>query len=373
MPVATATESKTEEISNLEDIIQYLPAEERELVKRIYWINTSVGKQKIPETMRDLAEKQFKTSIGSLESQTIVRIRNVWTREEALFNELRARRPFTVPNCPESVIEQILRTDDCLFCRPEEKTPEDIMGRVYGKLSLTASNIAKYDAHHGLVIPFNHNPLEFGVEKIRDCLEVALQWFRQEYTISRDAACPYLMGNVLWRAGASINHMHFQTTMSTGGNYPAVERQKLAGDLYSQDGSNGRNYFDDLFRAHEALGLGFFKHGSKIMAELTPKKEKGVMIVRWMPDWKEFPNIADSVDFVIQSYLRMGVQSFNVSFYLPSMPQDNGWCRFPNIVRFADRELLTKNTSDIGGMELAEIPVISTDPYKLMKKLVKDN
>ncbi len=245
-------------------------------------------------------------------------------------------------------------------------------GRVYGQQSLTASNIAKYDAHHGLVIPFSHNPLDFSAAKMRDCLEVAVQWFRKEYAVSNDAACPYLMGNILWRSGASLNHQHLQMTLSTGGNYPVVERQKSAGDAYSNYGSNGRNYFDDLFRAHESLGLGFRKHGSMVMAELTPKKEKGVMIIRWMPDWNRFPDIADSVDFVIQSYLVMGVQSFNLSFYLPALPRDNGWSRFPNIVRFVDRDVLTKNTSDIGGMELAEIPVISTDPYKLMDELRKD-
>ncbi len=374
MPVAIAAEPSTKTISGLEGIIEGLPPEERELVKRLYWVKTTVGRQRLPETMKDWAEKQFETSVDALEFQIIVRTRNLWTGEEALFNELRASRPFTAHHCSEPVMEQILRTDDCFFCNPEEKTPEDLSyGRVRGKECLTASNVAKYDAHHGLIIPSNHNPLEFGAEKMHDCLEVALQWFRQEYVASRDAACPYLAGNILWRAGASINHQHLQLTMSTGGNYPAVERQKSSGDAYSQCGSNGRNYFDDLFRAHEALGLGFSKHGSRIIAELTPKKEKGAMIIRWMPTWDEFPDIADSVDFVIQSYLRMGVQSFNMSFYLPSMPQDNGWCRFPNIVRFVDRGSLAKNIADLGGMELAEIPVISTDPYKLMNELVRDN
>ncbi len=373
MPVVLEAESGTKTISGLEGIIQGLPPEEREIVRRIYWVNTSVGRQKIPETMRDWAERQFGASVESLESQIIVRTRNLWTGEEALFNALRANRPFVSAGCPEPVMEQLLRTKDCLFCSPEERTPEDITGRVRGKHSRTASNIAKYDAHHGLVIPFKHDPLEFSADKMRDCLDVALQWFRREYAASQDAACPYLMGNVLWRAGASISHLHLQMTMSTGGNYPAVERQKSAGDAYSGCGTNGRNYFGDLFRAHDALGLGFFKHGSMVIAELTPKKEKGVMIIRFMPSWGEFPDIADSVNFVIQSYLRMGVQSFNMSFYLPSMPQDNGWCRFPNIVRLVDRGSLPNHISDMGAMELAEIPVISTDPYKLMKELVKNN
>ncbi len=376
MPVATKTEINT--ISNLEGIIDGLPPEERELVRRFYWVNTTIGRQKIPETMREWAEKQFNTSAAALEHQKIVRVRNEWTREEALFNEFRARRPVTSDGCPASIMETILRTDNCLFCTPEERTPEDLSGRVHGEYAVTGSNIAKYDAHHGLVIPFSHNPFEFSAEKMRDYLKVALQWLRQEHAISKemkeDAACPYIMANVLWKAGATVIHLHLQMTLSTGGNYPDVEKQKAAEDAYSGRGrQDNKKYFDDLFRAHEALGLGFRKHGSMMLAELTPKKEKGVMIIRDMPYWDEFQNIADSVDFVIQRYLEMGVQSFNMSFYLPSMTRDNGWCRFPSIVRFIDRGPLDKNNSDMAGMELAGIPVISTDPYKLMSELVKNN
>ncbi len=118
MPVATATESDTKTISNLEGIIEGLPPEERELVKRLYWINTSVGRQRIQEKMRAFAETQFRTSVAALEAQKIVRTRNLWTGEEALFNELRANRPFTSSACPDSVMEQLLKTKDCAFCAP---------------------------------------------------------------------------------------------------------------------------------------------------------------------------------------------------------------------------------------------------------------
>lgn len=309
-------------------------------------------------------------SVQAVEQQTIVRVNNRYTGESAVFNELRAKRPIESPICPDDILQRLERTDGCTFCNPENQTPSDLTGRVRGKHSVTASNVAKYDAHHGLVIPTSHSPQQFTAEKTRDYLTVALEWFRQQRAVDKDAACPYLMWNVLWRAGGTIIHGHLQMTMSTGGHYPAVERFKRAGDDYSLFGANGKDFFYDLYRAHEALGLGFMRSGSRIIAELTPRKEKGVMIIRNLADWSEFPQLAEPVHHVLKSYQAMGAQSFNVLFFLPALPLDNGWYRFPAIVRFIDRGPLTGNASDIGGMEFAEMPVIGTDPYKVMQQLV---
>ena len=53
-----------------------------------------------------------------------------------------------------------------LFSNPYENTPEDVFGRVIGKHCVTASNIAKGDGLHGLVIFNEFNPLHFSREEV---------------------------------------------------------------------------------------------------------------------------------------------------------------------------------------------------------------
>ncbi len=373
MPVALATESDTKTISNLEAIISGLPEKEKKLARKIYHVRPDVGYQELPPEMVAWATNQFKAPLEVIEKQTILRVTNNFTRDEALFNELRASRPIEPESCSTGILEEIRGTKGCSFCDPERMTPTDIAGRIKGEHSLTASNVAKYDARHGLIIPFVHNTMQTSVEMLRDYLDVAKKWFWIQRDSDSDASCPWLMWNALWRAGGSIKHGHMQLTMSTGGHYPGVERLKAAGDRYSQDGSNGLNLFNDLYVVHEALGLGIKVWDAMVIAELTPKKEKGIMVIQW-GEWDEFRRLAEPVNFVFSKYMEMGVQSFNASFYLPALPRDNGWHRMPFIVRFNDRGPLESKVSDIGGMELhAEIPVISTDPYKLMRELVKNN
>lgn len=369
-PVATQQYAPLMTISRLEESIMQLNPAQKEVFRRIFRVQTTQSPQKIPDEMRAWVERQF-GSVEDVESQTIVRVDNLVTLEAALFNELRAKRPIESPELPNHVKEQIENTENCAFCNPLGMTGYDsLVGRVKGLESVTAANVARYDTYHDLIIPKKHNPLQFTLTGVRDYLEVALKWFKSVNSKDTTAACPFLMWNVLWRAGGSIMHNHMQMTLSTGGHYPGVERLKRASDSYSDDGRNGRDYFEDLFKAHETVGLGIRRNGTHMMAELTPKKEKGVMLVAKMEDWEKFPTLALPIHYVITKYLGMGSQSFNVGFYMPSLPRDNGWHRFPVVVRFVERGPLKSNMSDIGGMEMfGEIPVISTDPYKLMEQL----
>jgi hypothetical protein len=62
---------------------------------------------------------------------------------------------------------------------PEEGTPADVFGRVRGFHSTTASNVAKYDGFHGLIIFDDHDPLAFTPEKVDDYVSVALEWLEK--------------------------------------------------------------------------------------------------------------------------------------------------------------------------------------------------
>ena len=57
-----------------------------------------------------------------------------------------------------------------MFARPLTDTTADVFGRIQGRFCVTASNVAKYDAWHGLIIPNEAQPLHFSAEQLEDCL-----------------------------------------------------------------------------------------------------------------------------------------------------------------------------------------------------------
>jgi len=72
-----------------------------------------------------------------------------------------------------------------------------------------------------------------------------------------------------------------------------------------------------------------------------------------------------TVGALLESYVRaLGVQSFNVAFYMPPLaPVDEDWSGFPTVVHLVDRGSPANRTSDIGAMELYAAPVVTSDPF----------
>ncbi len=374
-PHGASTQITSRSISNLELIISELPSNVRGLANAIYRVKPSTTVQYIPPTMYGWIEKQF-GSVGGLEAvkqQKIVRVDNRVTFQSALFNELRASRPLESQCLTDDAKKHMVeKLEGCAFCSPEERTPAEILpgvpsGRIKGSYCITASNVAKYDTNHALIISNHHNPLHFSEERIRDYFEASGTWFGMQYAADHDAACPSLTWSAFERAGSSVPHSHLQMVMSRGGGYRKPELLKKAADGYSWE--TGRNYFDDLYTVHEALGLGFTHKGSRIIVELTPEKEKGVMVLDCIPpDWNKFPDLAGGVNFVLANYLKMVVESFNVTVSFPAWPLDNGWKRIPIYARTVDRGQLKNKTCDIGPLELLGTPVVSTDPFTVAQQ-----
>src|SRR5207249_12011073 len=137
-----------------------------------------------------------------------------------------------------------------------------------GSHAVTASNVAKYDAFHGVVIYEDHNPLEFSRDAIVDYLDVGLRW--GEAALEADPAARYFffMWNCLWKSGASILHGHAQVAATRGIHYAKIEglrRQALA-----YRAQHGVNYFDDLIAVHRSLGLVKDAGAATIVTSLTP-------------------------------------------------------------------------------------------------------
>lgn len=350
-------------ITDLVAEIGRLPTGERARFARLFQVSESVGALVAPEAMHRWIENFF-GSVEVVEHQKIVKTTNLVTFEGTLFNALRSSRPMELAQ-PEALDEILNSGTGDPFCRPEQGTPEDVFGRVKGRHSITASNIAKYDAFHGVVIYDHHNPLAFTPESIADHLEVGLRWGHAALEADPAARYYFFMWNCLWKSGASILHGHAQVACTRDMHYAKVEHLRRAALQYREQ--HGANYFDDLFGAHEALGLGVQAHGLRLLASLTPIKEKEVWLIGDAVD----ATLADGLYRVLDCYVhQLGVHSFNVVLYVPPLaPVPEDWSGFPVIARLVDRGALHNKTADFGAMELYASSVVASDPFKLMSYL----
>jgi hypothetical protein len=352
-------------IAELEERIAALPPEARAAAERIFAVSSTVGRLDPPAEMRDWITKQF-GSVDAVLAQKIVKVTNLVMLEGALFNDLRARRPLEVKGGPE-VHETIERSRNDPFCHPETGTPADTFGRIRGEHGITASNIAKYDGYHGVLVFDEHDPLApMDPEVIRDRLLTARRWALAANEEDPSSKYYFLIWNCLWRAGGSIVHGHMQMTTTRGMHYPRVEMLRRRSLEY--DEQYGRDYFDDLWLVHDALGLGHERGGARIFAALAPIKESEVIILG-RPGEDE-SSLAVGIAGVISAYRKQGVVSYNLALLLPPLNADgNDWRRFPPHARLVDRGDPANRTSDIGGMELYAASVVAADPFRLAELL----
>jgi len=348
-------------ILNLPELVDGLPDDLKPVFSRIYDISLKKGRMVLPKTMQEWAEKRF----GNCEEQTIVRVTNKITYEGTLFNDLRSKRPIDVKVGDE--LEKIIKeTEGGSFCNPLEQTPADAFGRVEGKYCITASNIAKYDYLHAVLIFNEHDPFVHNEDKIRDYLDTGLKWFKKANEFDKDAIFPFFMWNCLWRAAASLVHGHAQLLIADK-PYSWAEFMKKNAEDYEKE--YGTNYFDDLFKIHKSIGLGYTvggkKNDVKIMANITPKKEKEIIMLSKGTD--ELPSILSKT---LNLYYQLGVRSFTFAMFMPPLKKVKGWNNFPNIVKLVDRGDPMSRTADIGAMELyAGHSVVASDPFKMMKEI----
>jgi hypothetical protein len=352
-------------ITDLPALIEKLSPRDRVLAERLFEVTATTGRLDPPEDMHAWIEKSF-GSVAAVTSQRIVRVTDRVTLEGALFNELRASRPLDTAVSVD-LDREIEATTGDPFCRPERGTPADVFGRVRGAYATTASNIAKYDGFHGVVVFDDHNPLHLTPEKVSDYVDVGLEWGRRALEADPEAVYPFLMWNCLWRAGGSIIHGHAQVTATRSSHYPKVERLRRAAVLYRSE--HGADYFEDLRTVHEALGLGLPSEGGvRAFASLTPVKEKEILVIGDAPDDE---SLKRTVGSLLERYVNvLNVRAFNVAFYMPPLaPTTEDWSGFPTVVKIVDRGDPANRTSDIGAMELYAASVVASDPFKVADAL----
>jgi hypothetical protein len=357
---------ETLNIINLTEIVGNLQQRDRALVEAIFDIGESEGALIYPKNTEVIESYGPRERV---EKQKIIKITNKITYESSLFNELRSRRPFqTRQNI--KIDEEIKKTEDCIFCIPAgySLTSEDTFiesGRIRTNKCFTASNPGKYDSYHGLVIFNEHNPYYFA--DFSDYLDCSIEWAAKAHQKDSNAINYFFMWNCLWKAGGSIIHGHTQMSLGKGMHYGKIEYLLKTVKTY------GNSYFGDLYEAHRILGLGFEVDKVKLMAYLTPIKEKEIFIIaEQIDDVKAIiPRVLDCF------YHQLGVRSFNLglicapSSIFPDISEEEikRWEDFPVIIRLLDRGDLTNRTTDFGAMELYAASVVSSDPYDVAREL----
>lgn len=358
--------SITPTITNLDLLVESLPEKSKKLFKRVFSVSTTTGSLVPPETMKDFIEKQF-GSVDRVAQQKIVKVTNLVTFEGAIFNSLRALRPRTLEDRLEVEARIVDQAKVDPLDHPLRDTPEDPFGRVKTKYSITASNIAKYDGLHAMIVFNHHNPLEFSRAEVIDYLNIGWRWAKKAHKFDPEAKYYFFLWNCLKKAGATLAHGHAQVTLSRDSHYAKIEALRQCALRYQSQ--YGSNYFDDLYKVHHSLGLAMEKEGVRVLSYLTPIKEKEVMLL----SGKFNLSFKERVYEVLKCYRdAMHVTAFNLGVATPplnSLPPD--WKHFPVMARLVDRGYPWDGSSDFGTMELYAASIISFDPFCLSFELKK--
>lgn len=357
------------QINDLPVLIEELPSQVRRAFDQIFQVSLVQGRVVPPETMRPWIEKYFGAP-DAADLQAILKIRNRLTLEATLFNPLRRKRPLGPAASADldTLINSTLATGD-IFRDPLNDTPADLFGRIEGKHCISASNVAKYDAWHGLVIFNEAHPLRFDREQVQDYFQTAYRWLRAAYAYDSTAHYPMITWNSLWKSGASLVHGHLQTALAHDGPYVEVERWQQAAQEHQN--RTGSDYLSSLAEIYRALDLCFYQRdGVEGYASLTPFKDRELLLWGDFGQLEEFPMaLADATYTALRRLIeRERVRSFNVAIYMPPFAAEEQW-RLPWCVRIVDRGDPRSRMSDIGAMEMFGSPVVSSDPFAVAAAL----
>jgi len=349
-------------IMQIEDAIAALDHIERARFERIFSVSSTEGRLVPPDAMVPWIEKQF-GNVDATRTQRIIKVTNVVTLEGVLFNWLRSSRPMWHHEI--DLDKELDHGQADPLNDPYNGTPEDLFGRVKGKYCVTASNIAKFDGYHGLVVFNERHPLRFTREMLHDYIDTGGRWGDLAHASDPEAKYYMFLWNCLWRAGASLLHGHAQVIMGRDMHYAAVEHLRRSAAVYQA--LYRTNYFNDMYLAHESLGMAFEKDGTRVIANLAPKKENEVLLLAPVVT----TSLKDRIYEVLECFRdRMAISSFNLVIYTPPWADtQESWEDFPHIVRIVDRGDPSSRTADFGAMELYAQSVVSSDPFVLARNL----
>jgi galactose-1-phosphate uridylyltransferase len=352
------------------------------IFERIFYVDVTQGHAIPPPTMEQWVVRQF-GAVAAVREQTIVKITNRLTLESALLNPLRARRPSRSAGGDAELEAWIARelAEHDSFRDPERDTTADLFGRIRGRHCVTASNIAKYEGWHGLVIFDEPHPLRFSPDQVSDYLAAALRWIEAAHAHSPQAIYPIITWNCLPKSGATLMHGHMQVALAANMHYAHVERWRRAATAYRAE--TGTNYFDDLYAIHQALGLALgSEESTRTFAYLAPARNREVVILTNEGSGERakspatlattrLEQLAETLSTILRILIdKLGVRAFNLAIALPPIEDTaEDWRDMPIVARIADRGDPLTTRSDMGAMELFAANVITADPFDVAAQL----
>lgn len=360
-------------LNTLPALIAALPAELQTAFHSIFVYEQSYGQAIPPAEMHPWVIRQF-GSIQAVEQQHILKITNRLTLEGALFNPLRARRP-SGEAASDAELERRIAAElqDDMFATPLTDTTADVFGRIHGNYCVTASNVAKYEAWHGLIIPDEAHPLRFSAAQLADYLATALEWLRKAHSHDPGAIYPMITWNCMPKSGATIVHAHWQMALTRGMHYGRIELWRRAAERYTAE--TERNYWRDLADIHTALGLNLDTHapGLNAFAHLTALRNNEIVLLCNVDAVyaDQGQALAHSLHYFLRQLIdRRGMRAFNVSIALPPLATTSeSWQDMPIVVRLGDRGPALTSRNDWGAMELYATGVITNDPFEVVQLL----
>jgi hypothetical protein len=367
-------------ITELPARLAALPPRPRAISERLLAVSLTHGTTEPPPEMEPWIAAQF-GSVAAVRHQTVVRVVNRLTLEGAAFNPLRARRPSDATGGDEALEERIaaeLAGPD-FFREPLLGTTADVFGRIRGRYCVTASNVAKFEGWHGLVIFDEPHPLHFSRAQLRDYFEVAARWLAAAHAHAPRAAYPLIGWNCLPKSGATIMHGHMHLTLAEGIHYARIEAWRRAAEEYRA--RYGANYFDDLYTLHAALGLALpAPAGVRAFVSITPLRNREVVLfdagaagaaTDLPPPLARLLPLAEPLYDILHGLIDgQGMRAFNVAAGFPPLaPTPEDWRGVPLTVRLADRGHPLTTRNDWGVMELFATGCVTADPFDVAARL----
>lgn len=358
-------------IVDLPEVVVALPATNRARFERIFRVDRVEGECRVPEAMRAWVERHF-GSVAAVERQRVVRVTNLVTFDGALFNPLRGRRPVAMSGdgsrTNDAHDHKRQSAIDDVFADPLRTTTEDVFGRVRGRYCITASNVARWEGQGAVLIFDEPDPLAFTRDHLRDYFQASLEWARRAHR--RDPRARYFlwMWNGGLKGGASVAHAHAQIGLGRGMHYAKVEMLRRAALAYGE--RHGTNYFDDLFAAHDDVGLSIHAGRLRGFVYLAANRPKDTWILGRAFD----DDLADALHDVLRALIeRAGARAFDVAVLMPPLyappfeERSEDWSGFPVIARLGDRGAPDMISSDIGAIDLYAHNTIAADPFEVRR------
>lgn len=309
-------------------------------------------------------------NLDFVKNQTVVTTYNRYTEEYSMFNEVRRYRPGYLERLSpenEHIIQQAITDsagpDKCDFCSLE-RTAEDPFGRIISKHCYTASNVAKYEQWHGLIVAKVHSPLVFDKDMLQDYMETAHEWYRRVNRLDPAAQFPHLMWDAGKRAAASQIHQHLQMIITQDRYLTRTEHTKAASIRFEQDHS--LNYWEELIGVHEQLGLATRSGPTVALSYLAPIKEREMMIIT---ENSHHPSFGRAIAAALHALTDdVGCRAFSLAISFAPLDEQGNTApsAFPAIARVVDRGSPMDTRSDVGAMEFWGANNVGADPYHIM-------